>query len=454
MTSWATSPRFRRLGRLAIRRQLPHSVATASNNVRFGVDIAPPTVSYDVSSLANGARQNGANIGGEFVATLADTGAVGNSGMLAGSPLIASVIRREATGTSFTTAPQDCVVGTLITSNTVCSQSTTGLAAPALPLVSTAIAALTVDGYYTYTSTALDAAGNSTPIAAARVIVYDNEPATATPPSVPATITGAFSSASFLNDNLSIRDYYYTVAFNTAAAAYITPSTFRIAAAPTVVDAFNAATLSNTNVGINTSINTFLGLQSTTGGNVPNAYAAGSIPMNGLNLFVRDQAQAAYSGPFSTVVAPTAPAAGVAITNAAPAWTFNTFVPATSNATICANTLVGGCGATPTSTVVTAVASGTTATFPNPFGRVDFFAPLGTDLILIGSVPAASATLVDNGATRVWTYSLTLQAATLYPQLGGVSPAVIGPIPIFAFGVNAAGNVALVAQGVAQTINP
>lgn len=427
---------------------------TGSTHIRFGVDIAPPTVAYDVSSLADMARQNGASIGGEFVATLADTGAIGNSGMLAGSPLIANVIRREADGTSFTTAPQDCVVGTLTSSNTVCSQSTTGLAAPALPLVSTAIAALTVNGYYTYNSTALDAAGNSTPIAAARVIVFDNAPATATAPSVPAVITGAFSSASFLNDNLSIRDYYYTVGYNTAAAAYIAPSTFRIAAEPTVVDAFNAATLSNTNVGINTSINTFLGLQSTTAGNVPNAYAAGSIPLNGLNLFVRDQAQAAYSGPFSTVVAPTAPAAGVGVTNANPAWTFNTFVPATSNATICAGTLVAGCGATPTSTVLTAVATGTTATFNNPFSRVDFYAPLGTDLILIGSVPAAQATLVDNGAIRVWTYSLTVQAATLYPQLGGVSPAVVGPVNIFAFGVSPAGSVALVAQPVAQTINP
>jgi len=426
-------------------------VSPVPQALEFGVDIAAPTIAYAdpavvPTALSNGARQGGASISGEFVVTVADTGAVGNSGMLAGSPVRATVIRREATGTDFATAPTDCVVGTLNAALTTCSQTATGLVV-GLPLVSTAITALNVAGYYTYAATAFDAAGNSTALPATSVIVYDGTPATATNPSVPATITGAFSSASFLNDNLSIRDYYYTVGFG-AAPAYLAPTTIRIAAAPTAVDAFNAATLSNTNVGINSTINTFLGLQSTTGGNAPNAYVGGSIPLNALNLFVRDQAQAAYTGPATAVVAPTAPAAGVSTTG------FNTFVPATSNATICAGTLAAGCAAVPTSTVITAKANGVTATFNNPFSRVDFYAPLGGDLILIGSVPAASASLVDDGATRVWTYSLTLQAASLYTQLGGVSPAVVGPVNIYAFGVSPTGSVALVAQPVAQTINP
>jgi hypothetical protein len=428
------------------------STAVAAQSMEFGVDIAAPTIAYAdptvvPAALSNGARQGGASISGEFVVTVADTGAVGNSGMLAGSPVKANVIRRQAAGTSFSPAPGDCVVGTLTSSGTVCSQTATGLTI-GLPLVSTGITALNTAGYYTYTATAFDAAGNSTALPAASVIVYDGTPATATAPSVPATITGGFSSASFLNDNLSIRDYYYTVGFG-GAPAYLAPTTVRIAAAPTAVDAFNAATLSNTNVGINSTINTFLGLQSTTAGNAPNAYVAGSIPLNALNLFVRDQAQAAYTGPATAAVAPTAPAAGVSTTG------FNTFVPATSNATLCAGTLAGGCAAgTFTSTVITAKANGVTATFNNPFSRVDFYAPMGADLILIGSVPAASASLVDDGATRVWTYSLTLQASTLYTQLGGVSPAVVGPVNIYAFGVSPTGTVALVAQGVAETINP
>lgn len=419
------------------------SSAQATQAMRFGVDIAAPIILYDVSSLPDQARRNGASIGGEIIVTVIDTGFVGNSGMLAGSPVKANVIRREADGTSFTTAPSDCVVGTLTSSNTVCSQTALGPAA--LPLVSTGITGLSVAGYYTYGATAFDAAGNSTAVSASRVIVYDDTPAVATIPSVPATIAGAFSSASFMNDNLSIRDYFYTVGFG-AAPAYLAPATIRVAAAPTIVDAFNAATLSNTNVGVNTTINTFLGLQSTTGAGAPNAYAAGSIPLNALNLFVRDQAQAAYSGPATAPVAPTAPTGGVSITG------FTSFIPASTQPVLCAGTLIGGCaGATFTS--VTAVATGVTATFNNPFSRVDFYASNGTDLVLIGSVPAASATLVDNGAERVWTWTLSLTGASLYTQLGGVSPAVVGT-NVFAFGVSPGGNVALVSQPIAHTINP
>ena len=126
------------------------------------------------------------------------------------------------------------------------------------PRVSTAITGVSVAGYYTYGATAFDAAGNSKAVSASRVIVSDDTPATATAPSVPATVAGPFSSASFLNDNLSIRDYFYTVGFG-AAPAYLAPATIRLAAAPTVVDAFNAATLNNTNVGVNSTIYTFLG---------------------------------------------------------------------------------------------------------------------------------------------------------------------------------------------------
>jgi hypothetical protein len=416
--------------------------------MQFGVDVANPTLVYAdpavaPTALGDQARRGGATIGGEFIVTVMDTGAVGNSGMLAGSPVKANVVRREADGTSFTTGPSDCVVGTLTSSNTLCSQTATGLVV-GLPLVSTGITALNVAGYYTYGATAFDAAGNGTTFPAGRVIVYDGTPATATAPSVPATVAGAFSSASFLNDNLSIRDYFYTVGFG-GAPAYLAPATIRLAAAPTVVDGFNAATLSNTNVGVNSTINTFLGLQSTTGAGEPNAYAAGSIPLNALNLFVRDQAQAAYSGPAMTAVAPTAPAAGISTTG------FNTFFLASAQPVLCAGTLVGGC-ALPTFTSVTAVATGVTATFNTPFSRMDFYASNGTDLVLIGSA-SAPASVVDNGATRVWTYSVFLQAASLYTQLGGVSPAVVGT-NIFAFGVSPAGNVALVSHPVAHTINP
>ena len=86
---------------------------------------------------------------------------------------------------------------------------------------------------------------------------------------------------------------------------------------------------------------------------------------------------------------------------------------------------------------------------------MDFYASNGTDLVLIVHWSRPLATLVDNGAARVWTWTLSLSAASLYTQLGGVSPAVVGT-NVFAFGVSPGGNVALVSQPIAQpsTRNP
>jgi hypothetical protein len=113
-------------------------VGTGSISIRFGVDIDEPTIDYDVSSVADIGRLNGATFGTEYVVTVADGGSVGVSGMLAGQPVRGTVIRREADGTNFTPtgATSDCVVGTLGSSNTVCNQSTalnTGGSAPVLP---------------------------------------------------------------------------------------------------------------------------------------------------------------------------------------------------------------------------------------------------------------------------------------------------------------------------------
>ena len=423
--------------------------AVAAQSLRFGVDIAPPTIAFS-GGLGSNARINTATVAAEFQVTVADTGLVGNSGMLAGAPVIGTVQIRNAALTPPSAA--SCFIG--VFAGGACGNGTAGFSYAGLPLVpTTTVAGSGTVGYYSYSSLAQDAAGNQTaPVS--RVVVRDNVPVTATAPAVPVTITGAFTASSFLNDDLSIRDYFWTAGYTTAL---ITPATITLASAPTAVDAYNSATLTNTNFAVNTSVNTFLGLQDGTGA-APAAYAAGSNPLGSVNLFARDQTQAAYTGPATSPVAPTAPASGitVAVGGATP-WTFNTYTPATSHAVVCAGTLTGGCGAgTFTSTVLSVAASGTTATFPNVFSRIDFYAAdaAGANLVLVGSVPAASATLVDNGSTRVYTYSLTVAASSLYSTLGGVSPAVVGPVNVYAFGVNAAGNVALVSAAVVETINP
>ena len=432
---------------------IPSFVATGSSSLRGGVDIMAPTIAWDGSSLAASARITTATVAGEFVVSVADLGAIGNSGMLAGMPVTGRLQTRSATATATVcgdlavTLPGVVILG-------VCTSDGTGFpAVPPFPLVpTTGVSVLTTAAYFTLWATSHDAAGNSS-VEISRVVVRDTDAAptnvVVTPPAVPVIITGAFLASAFLNDDLSISDYYWTAGFGGLA---LTPVlTIRLAAAATVVDAYDAPTFTNTNFAVNTSVNTFLGLQGPIA-----AYVGGTTPMATVNLFARDQTQAAYTAAVPTVVTPTAPAAGVAIMNGAPFWTFDAYVDATADPIICATLIAGACGAPgQTTTTWTALATGTTATFPNPFSRVDFYAvdAAGVDMRLIGSVPAGAATLVDDGATRVWTYSLGVSGAAVYAALEGVSPAIIAST-VQAFGVNAAGDVAMVGPGFAQAIDP
>lgn len=423
------------------------------NIVTFGVDRAPPTIAFANSSLAANARINSATLGGEFIVTVADTGAVGNSGLapVAAGPLAGPVLmllqKRPGTNVvaNLDAAGNPTTFTTPISTNVVF----------AAPLGSTAITGQSTvaanAAYWTVTALAQDAAGNqSAPIT--RVVAGDNSPAVATAPAVPATITGAFSAAAFLNDNLSLRDYFFTVSWGGG------PGNVTLAAAPTVIDAYNSATLTNTNFPLNASINTYLALQDGTGAS-PAAYVPGAFPLNNLNLFARDQTQAAYTAAPATPLAVTAPAAsaGINVTG------FTSYVAGTSAATACAAAAASaGCvvgPATPATVNWTAVSTGATGTFNNPFSRVDFYANTGAgDFALIGSVPAGSATLVDNGATRVWTYTLPgLSANALFLQFGGIpggAPGAAVALNIRAFGVNSTGSVALVSAAVTQNINP
>src|ERR1043166_4522698 len=195
------------------------STAVAAQSLRFGVDIAKPTIAFS-GGLASNARINTATVGAEFQVTVADTGLVGNSGMLAGAPVIGTVQIRNAALTPPSAA--SCFIG--IFASGACGNATAGFSYAGLPLVpTTTVAASGTVGYYGYSSLAQDAAGNQTD-AVTRTVARDNVPVTVTNPAVPVTITGAFTASSFLNDDLSIRDYYWTAGYTTAL---ITPTTIR-----------------------------------------------------------------------------------------------------------------------------------------------------------------------------------------------------------------------------------
>ena len=417
--------------------------ATASSHLRGGVDTTIPTIAWvGAPNLVTAARVVTATVAAEYQVTVADAGAVGNSGMLTGSPVQARLSTRSATAT--VCGPAAAVPGALVSG--VCTSNANGITA-ALPLGTTSgVAALTTAGYYTLSATSHDAAGNSS-AEISSVVVRDNVSATASAPAVPLGITGSFVASSFLNDDLSIRDYYWTGTYTTGLT--VLPA-FRIGTTATVVDAYDAAALTTTNFAVNTTLNTFLGVQA------PHAaYVAAAQPLATANLFARDQTQAAYTAATPAALTITAPVAGVLVAGAAPVWAFTAYTSASADATICAG-IAGApaCSVTPkASTTWTAVATGTTGTFPNPFSRVDFYIEEAANVnnVLVASVAASAATLVDNGATRVWTYSLTITGADAYASTAGVSPATLTR-NVYALGFNAAGDVAMISPVVVQII--
>ena len=239
----------------------------AVGSLRGGVDTMDPTIAWvNAPFLTAAARIATPTVAVEYQVTVFDLGAVGNSGMLSGSPVTARLQTRSAAATVCgdlaVTLPDILVTG-------VCTNDPTGLA-PALPLVTTTgVAVLATAAYYTLWATSHDAAGNSS-AEIFRVVVRDNVAVTVTTPGVPVTITGSFSANAFLNDDLSVRDYYWTA---TIGGLTVVP-TIRLAAAPTVVDVYDSPTFSLTNVPVSTTVNTFLELQPPP----PTVYAGGDIP--------------------------------------------------------------------------------------------------------------------------------------------------------------------------------
>jgi hypothetical protein len=432
-------------------------VGTGTTHLRFGVDIDEPTIDYDATSVAApatgadvfaNARLNGATFGTEFVVTVADIGSIGVSGMLAGTPVKATVIRREADGTNFTPtgATSDCVVGTLGSSNTVCNQSAllnTGGAGlgVALPLVNTLISPQTIDGFYTFNATAFDAAGNFTPIAAPRVAVSDDTPPSLTtalfnvPLNGPTVVFNANAS-----DNL---DLWFARYMLTYAGGLAGPLIF-----PDVqINTFNAATLMNSNIAAGITVNGFMRQVENVTANGPLAVGGAFKPVS-LDGFVSDQANNA-SVNASTPIPGASVTNGVSYVSAAAAqcpgappasvgcltrsWAVTT--PAAAVNVSANNTTVCGAPtpATATNVLLTADAFGPTATYNSPFTRVDFYVLFGGNLVRVGA--GSPQAIFDDGSAfgrrHRWTFDFTPGATY------GCAPTVL---TIYAVGVNGVGD--------------
>ena len=329
-------------------------VNLSGQTLKFGVDMTDPTIEFGMTTTCGSSRtiQNTA-----FAFEPEDDESnVGNSGLHSTEGLLVGIQRRNTSKTECLTIADDGAVAadamvdkdcgnTAITDEDVTLATDVGVA------------------YYTLSGMAQDAAGNSSD-AINHTFVYDNDVATATAPSVPGVIEAGkpFDGASFLNDDLSIRDYYGAANFAQVLSIGL--------GLPIAVDEFDASPLTYRNHTVAATVDTYAGLQSS-GGNAPTA-------LSGATVAVRDQTQAEYTSMPTTFTVEDAPDAddGFPATNADGGFSYAFAFPTGDNdytsTTVCG---IAECDDddSETSLKIEVKASATeSGTFSNPFERVDF----------------------------------------------------------------------------------
>jgi len=404
-------------------------------HLRFGVDIAAPTIAFS-GGLASNARLNGGTVGAEFQVTVSDTGTVGNSGMLSGSAVRGTVEIRSAALTP--PSAGSCFIGLFALG--ICNPVSVN-AAPAFPLVpTTTVAANAAVGYYAYSGFSQDAAGNqSAPVA--RVIAFDpaaNVPAlTGALFNVPLTgpTVTFFANAS---DNFDLWKADYTLTYGGGfAGPLVYPSA--------ILNAFNQAPLVNSNVAAGITINGFIRqIEAVTG--VGPLTTGGGFKPTGLSGVVTDQANNP-SAAAATVIPAASVTTGVLYTAAPAAQLVNSWaITAPAAATLVSNGAGPAAAVNPLSVVINVDAFGPTATFSAPFIRVDFYALVAGNLQQIGTT--TTFTTVDDGSPfgRRHRYSFTWTPGTTVP---------LGAQTVYAVGVNGVGDgLVAVANGNITTTNP
>lgn len=387
----------------------------------FGVDRVAPTIAFAASGgLASNARINSATVAAEFVVTVLDAGdpatpTLGVSGMLSGSAVIGTVTLRNATSTAAAT----CIVGSWATA-TGCSAVSVN-AAPGYPLVpTTAVAAVTLPGYLTYTAVSRDAAGNSS-ASVTRVVVHDNA---ANPPAVtfftpflPGSLNAASASITAVaSDDLDIRDFQWMFVYGA------TMGNLPIQTPQVVVNGYNATPLINT--AFTASFSGSLMRQIQENGAAGTWTPGAAAVLSSANILVRDQ-----GGSAGTTLVTAVPAGTVNFTTAAS--TYAVAGATNWNVSNVAANVSDGAAAIPAnglSVTLNADAEGATAVAFTAFSRVDFYALNAVNQwVFIGT--SSSPVVTDNGVLRRNRYSMSWTPGTTFG---------LGAKSIRAVGVNAA----------------
>ena len=256
-------------------------VDLSGQTLKFGVDMTDPVIELDDDLMTRFADAGGPDAV-QFDAN-DDESNVGNSGLL-GNGVLVKVQRRTASTTDCAAVTAAGAVGT--DADKDCDY--VDIDGDAVTFGATASVA-----YYTVSGMAKDLAGN-TSASVSHTFVYDNDVATATAPAVPGVIAAGkpFQSATYLNDNLSIRDYYGTVNFDFGGGG---EDDLNLGiGAPVALDDFDASSFTRLNHSVTATVATYAGLQNTLGT---------FIQLSGVSVYVRDQAQIQYGDGETTPIA-------------------------------------------------------------------------------------------------------------------------------------------------------
>ena len=378
-------------------------VDLSGQTLKFGVDMTDPVIALDDDLMTRFADDPDAV---QFDAN-DDESDVGNSGLFGGDTngVLVKVQRRtaskddcaavnagdEANGAVGTGADKDCdyvaIVGDQVTFGDSASVA-----------------------YYTVSGMAKDHAGN-TSASVSHTFVHDSDVATATAPAIPGVIAAGkpFQGATYLNDNLSIRDYYGTVNFDFGDGNDLNLGI----GLPVALDDFNASSFTRLNHSVTATVATYVGLQNSIGGDL--------MQPSGVSVYVRDQTQIQYGAANTANTTPISVANIESIPDdslghKADAYTYEWVGRPGENGdqpyVVCG---LAACDPTTVKTslkVEVRVIAPEDGTFRDPFERVDFWVTdvNGASWMVHsdGSGTGGRQGGDDNPRRRTWSYSVTL----------------------------------------------
>ena len=255
----------------------------AGQHLEFGVDTTPPAIEF---AEDHDEERRYATVPVTFPFEAQDKGnGAGASGLDGDAGVVAGIQRRTASKT-------ECLVIANDGSVTADGAVDRDCEASAISGMDVTLGTGAAAAYYRLHARARDKAGNRSNTLR-HTFVHDGTAAVATAPAVLGAVGAGetFTAASVLNDDLSIRDYYMTADFGDVLSLG--------AGGPVGVDGFNSFELTNLSHAARVMVDAYAGLQSRVGGTVQ--------ALDGVSVYVRDQAQADYGDGQETGITVTDP---------------------------------------------------------------------------------------------------------------------------------------------------